>query len=245
MPVTKTLPGGAARQGATLDVESELWRRHPLVAGMDEVGRGALAGPVCVGVAVVAPACGPPPAGLTDSKLLRAQQREDYLPLIADWCLASAVGHASAAEVDALGIVGALRRAGRRALAKAADAAAVRALGPVPVVLLDGSHDWLSTPEPDLFTALDGPGEDDSDAPPWHAPRVVTRVKADMTCASVAAASVVAKVERDAVVTALATQHPGYGWDRNKGYGTSDHREALGRLGVTEHHRVSWNLSGR
>jgi len=231
------------RTGATLDVETALWREVPLLAGMDEVGRGAIAGPVSVGVVIVSPSCGPSPAGLTDSKLLRPEARERYLPLIAEWCLASAVGHASAAEVDAVGIVGALRRAGRRALAAAT--AAVQPPVPVPLVLLDGSHDWLSTPEADLFAPLeDGPTQDDPALPAWHEPRVVTRVKADLACASVAAASVVAKVERDAIVTRLAAQHPGYGWERNKGYATADHRDGLERLGPSSHHRVSWNLTG-
>jgi ribonuclease HII len=231
-----------ARPSATLDVETALWREVPLLAGMDEVGRGAVAGPVSVGVVIVSPSCGPSPAGLTDSKLLRPQAREEYVPLIARWCLASAVGHASAAEVDAVGIVGALRLAGRRALASAT--AAVQPSVPVPLVLLDGSHDWLSTPEGDLFASLEDEAAVDPSLPDWHEPRVVTRVKADLTCASVAAASVVAKVERDAVVTRLAEQHPGYGWERNKGYATADHRDGLRRLGPSPHHRVSWNLTG-
>ena len=72
---------------------------------------------------------------------------------------------------------------------------------------------------------------------------VVTRVKADLTCTSVAAASVLAKVARDAVMVDLARAHPGYGWEENKGYGTAAHLEALRRLGPTPQHRVSWNLA--
>ena len=72
----------------------------------------------------------------------------------------------------------------------------------------------------------------------------MTRVRADRTCASVAAASILAKVDRDAVMVRLAAEYPGYGWASNKGYGTADHLDALARLGPTPHHRVSWRLPG-
>ncbi|HWJ85250.1 MAG TPA: ribonuclease HII, partial [Cellulomonas sp.] len=109
-------------------------------------------------------------------------------------------------------------------------------VGPVDAVLLDGSHDWLSAPaQPSLFDALDGP-----DA----APRVHMRVKADRTCASVAAASVLAKCERDALMTALAPQHPAYRWDENKGYSSPDHLAALVAHGPSVLHRRSWRLPG-
>ncbi len=71
---------------------------------------------------------------------------------------------------------------------------------------------------------------------------MVTKVKADRSCASVAAASIIAKVARDAVMTGLADDFPGYGWEANKGYATSDHLDALRRLGPTPHHRVTWRL---
>src|SRR6185312_9084170 len=73
-------------------------------------------------------------------------------------------------------------------------------------------------------------------------PAVRTRVKADLTCASVAAASVLAKVTRDALMVQLAEQHPGYGWDVNKGYATPYHRDALRRLGPSPLHRLTWRL---
>lgn len=208
-----------------------------VVAGMDEVGRGALAGPVSVGVCVVDISTGVCPVGLTDSKVLTARARTEYLPLIDVWAVAYAVGSASAAEIDALGIIRALRLAGQRALTEVAAAA-----GPVDVVLLDGSHDWLTEPEPDLLSFLEAP---EVPAPQgYHAPIVHTRVKADLSCASVAAASVVAKCARDAEMTSLAKVHPEYGWVGNKGYGSSQHISALTSLGPSPLHRVSWKLPG-
>lgn len=204
------------------------------IAGMDEVGRGALAGPVTVGVTVVEHRTPEAPAGLRDSKLLRPAARETLVPQIRQWALDSATGSASPQEVDAVGIIGALRLAGRRALA---------ALGPAhrpDLVLLDGSHDWLSDPANLLALAA----EPTADVPSWDGP-VRTRVKGDLSCASIAAASVVAKVHRDAVMTGLDTEHPGYGWARNKGYGAAVHRAALQELGASEHHRRSWNLGLR
>ena len=201
-----------------------------LLAGIDEVGRGALAGPVSVGIAVVDLQQQKLLADVRDSKLLKVADRERLVPLVRDWSVASAVGHASANEIDALGIIGALRLAGNRAWF------AVLAAGVRPeVVLLDGSHNWLSPDaQPSLFD--DGPAEPGCDAP------VHTLVKADMQCLSVAAASIIAKVERDAMMCELHTQYPAYGWDENKGYGTAAHKEALRTAGPTPYHRVSWQL---
>ncbi|OCI31293.1 ribonuclease HII [Oerskovia enterophila] len=205
------------------------------VAGMDEVGRGALAGPVSVGVVVVDLTTGAFPEGLTDSKMLTPAAREALLPAVRDWGLAWAVGHAGPAEIDAHGIVAALRLAGRRALAQVR-----RSLGPVDAVLLDGKHDWLTRPTVDLFEAFDLDPEDDLEALPD--PAVRTLVKADLQCASVAAASVLAKCERDGLMTGLARQYPAYGWDGNKGYGAAVHVEALKAHGPTPQHRRSWRL---
>lgn len=197
---------------------------HRLLAGVDEVGRGALGGPVSVGVAVIDARVTRSLAGVRDSKLLTPAERSALVPRIRRWVVASAVGHASAAEVDEVGVIGALRRAGRRALV---------ACGAEPdVVLLDGHHDWLSSPaQGDLLL----------DEEPWSTP-VLTRIKADLTCASVAAASVLAKVERDGLMTRLDAEHPGYGWAGNKGYATPDHLDALRRLGPCAEHRRSWRL---
>lgn len=203
-----------------------------LVAGVDEVGRGALGGPVTVGAAVVDARNARSLTGVRDSKLLTAAQRSALVPRIQRWVVAWGVGHATAAEVDEVGIIAALRRAGRRALAACATAP--------DVVLLDGAHDWLSTPaQADLFAQQDVFSVEDA----WRMP-VLTRVKADLTCASVAAASVLAKVERDGLMAELDQRHPGYGWAGNKGYATPDHLHALRRLGPCEEHRRSWRLPG-
>ena len=203
-----------------------------LLAGIDEVGRGALAGPVSVGIAVIDLEAQELLADVRDSKLLKVADRERLEPLVRSWSVASAVGHATAGEIDAVGIVGALRLAGNRAWS------AVLALGVTPdVVLLDGSHNWLSPPaQPSIFD--EGPVEPGCDAP------VHTLVKADMQCLSVAAASVIAKVERDQQMRGLHTEYPGFGWDVNKGYATAIHRDALRAAGPTPYHRVSWNLLG-
>lgn len=203
-----------------------------LLAGMDEVGRGSLAGPVSVGVVVVDVTTRSAPKGVADSKLLAPAARTRLLPALGRWGVARAVGHASAAEIDEIGIIAALRLAGTRALETVA-----ASVGPVDVVLLDGSHDWLSRPaQADLFT-LD-------DEPAVPAPRVHMRVKADRTCASVAAASVLAKCERDAMMVDLAAQHPAYRWDENKGYASAEHMAALRELGPSVLHRRSWRLPG-
>lgn len=214
----------------TLDWERELAAQgYRVVAGADEVGRGALAGPVSVGIVIIDAGTAQELAGVKDSKLLPMAVRRSLVPAIADWATASAVGHAQAHEIDALGIVGALRLAGNRALASA-----TAALVP-DFVILDGNHNWLAEPEQlDLFsTAPLAP------LPPW---RIQTRIKADMTCLSVAAASVLAKVERDAIMAELANQFPAFGWDANMGYGTAAHKAAIAEHGPTDHHRKSWRL---
>lgn len=202
---------------------------YRVIAGMDEVGRGALAGPVSVGVVVIDDTCRSAPIGVKDSKLLTGAARERLVPRIERWCVAYAVGHASAAEIDEFGIMAGLRRAGQRALAQ---------LGVVPdLVILDGNHDWLTEPEQvGLFAFADDAG------PPT--PPVRTMIKADMRCSSVASASVLAKVARDTLVVQRAADHPAYGWVGNKGYAAAEHLEALRRLGPTDYHRRSWNIPG-
>lgn len=218
---------------ATRDVELSLGARFGLVAGMDEVGRGALAGPVAVGVALVDSRVGAPPAGLTDSKALTPRRRESLCDPIMRWVLDASVGYSSPEEVDTFGIIAALRLAGLRALAE------VAGRGRTPgVVLLDGIHDWLSAPQPDLFSLRPAPPEVPG-AP--HVP-VVTQVKADLTCAVVSAASVLAKVARDEVMTRV--EDPGYDWAHNKGYASASHVRALEELGPCGLHRRSWHLPG-
>lgn len=193
---------------------------------MDEVGRGALAGPVSVGVALVDAGTGRTPAGLRDSKLLSPPARERLCAPIRRWSRASAVGHASPAEVDQWGIIGALRLAGQRALAQVAAAGFAAS-----VVILDGRHDWLSTPA-------------GTPRPPVPMPPVVTRIKADLSCTVVAAASVLAKCERDELMVRLHQDYPEYGFAGNKGYSAPDHLRALARHGAAQVHRRSWALPG-
>jgi ribonuclease HII len=203
----------------TLEFETELHAQGArFVIGCDEVGRGAIAGPVGVGVCVVDVSVGAHPAGLRDSKMLSEKRREELAPLAAGWALYSAVGLATADEVDSLGIMVSLGLAGKRALAQLFELGASITDS---VLLLDGSFDWLS---PVLTSPL----------------RVKTRVKADRDCASVAAASVVAKVHRDRLMIGYDAQYPGYGWSGNKGYGSSEHYAAIDRQGPSDLHRKTW-----
>lgn len=230
---TTTQPGARARRTPSgrpsLRVERTLQREgYAVLVGMDEVGRGALAGPVSVGVVAIDPACRTAPQGVKDSKLLAPAARERLVPRIRRWALGHGVGHAWPEEIDAVGIMRALRLAGQRALAQ---------LGEVrpDLVLLDGNHDWLTEPERvGLLGLLDGP----------EPPPVRTMIKADLRCSSVAAASVLAKVERDGLMVQAATraEHTAYLWDQNKGYAAPEHQEALRRLGPSEWHRRSWNI---
>lgn len=203
----------------TLRVERAMHRDGAkFVIGCDEVGRGAIAGPVAVGFSVVGVGVRRHPDGLRDSKMLSEKRREELAPLAASWSLFSAVGLASSQEVDSIGIMAALGLAGRRALRQLHEAGASIHES---VVLLDGSFDWLSP-------ALSKP------------PRVRLRVKADRDCASVAAASVIAKVHRDRLMIDADDAIPGYGWKGNKGYGSTEHYAAIDSLGPSEMHRHTW-----
>lgn len=192
------------------------------VVGVDEVGRGALAGPVSVGAVLVLPDTGTAPAGVRDSKELPAAERERLAPRIRGWAPASAVGHADPVEIDTLGILAALRLAAVRAL---------RQLGQsIGAVLLDGSHDWLGGGEGWL--------------PEFPGASVSTRVKADRDCSAVAAASVLAKVARDGLMAELGDLHPAYRWQSNRGYAAPEHLAALAAAGPCRLHRLSWQLPG-
>lgn len=199
------------------------------LAACDEVGRGALSGPVSIGVVVISAKTRTAPQGVRDSKLLTPDARVRLAPKVERWALSSAVGHASPEEIDEYGIMAGLRLAGHRALAD---------LTITPdAVLLDGNHDYLSPPEQaDLFG---GPPLPDVVVPP-----VSTMIKADMKCAAVAAASILAKTTRDAMMCQLHEEFPEYFWDENKGYSAPAHIDALSRLGPSVHHRRSWSLPG-
>ena len=231
-----TLPAQAGHR-PHLRVEKELLRSGTSrLAAMDEVGRGALAGPVTIGVVVVTAAVGRVPTGLRDSKLLTPAARDALVRPVRRWVADWAVGHASPTEIDTYGIIAALRMAGQRALAGLS--------GPVDAVLLDGSHDYLSTPS--LLPAADDDHpplfEVQVDVPPCTEPPVHVRVKADLTCAAVAGASVLAKTERDRLLVELSAGYPQYNFAVNKGYGTPEHLAALRAHGPSVVHRRSWRL---
>ncbi len=217
----------------SLRVERALQRDgHRVLAGMDEVGRGALAGPVSVGVVVIDESCRSAPPGVKDSKLLTPLARRRMVRPIQRWARAYAVGHASPAEIDEIGIMGGLRLAGMRALAS------VESTGLVPdLVILDGNHDWLTPPDEMGLLAFAHEGSP-------SVPPVTTMIKADMKCSSVAAASVIAKVERDSMMVSLDAEHPEYGWAVNKGYAAPEHMLALEAHGPCVLHRRSWRLPG-
>lgn len=229
-----TAPRRTGTPSPSLRVERALLRDGVThLACADEVGRGALSGPVTIGMVVVTLETRTAPQGVRDSKLLSARARERLVPQVQRWATSYAVGHASAEEIDAHGIMVAMRVAGLRALA---------GLSVQPdLVLLDGNHDYLTPPEQML---LFDEVTEVLPLPAVSVPRVVTRVKADMRCAGVAAASILAKCTRDALMVEYARQHPEYGWDVNKGYSAPDHVEALRRHGPSPLHRRSWSLPG-
>ncbi|MCI1660902.1 ribonuclease HII [Bifidobacterium psychraerophilum] len=215
-------------------------RNYDVVIGLDEVGRGALAGPVMVGAVAVRSARLSDLdiiAGVADSKLLSANRREAMLGDLEEWSDAWAVGAASNTEIDEFGIMHALGMAALRALTdvQAHMAFDARASRPSICAILDGPYDYI-TKVVDSF-----------DAPELQYPvDVITQIKADQHCATVSSASVIAKVTRDHMMTSLARSeeaYAAYGWDRNKGYGSAAHREAIARLGPSPLHRVSWHLS--
>jgi ribonuclease HII len=207
--------------------ERPLLRRGEVVVGIDEVGRGALAGPLTVGAVVITKGT-TPPEGLADSKALTPKQREDLVAPLSEWCAEWSLGSASAFEIDEWGLRMALAVAATRALS----ALSVRPT----IALLDGPLNLLSaTPR-----GFDGSME----SPPLTFAHMthVTLVKGDQLSGTIAAASVLAKVHRDEAMTVLAEEFPRYEWDHNKGYGAPRHLQALLTEGPCRHHRLSWRL---
>ena len=185
------------------------------VAGVDEAGRGPLAGPV-IAAAVVFPGGVPESLAplLDDSKRLSAAQRERALAAMrASGAAEIAVAAASVTEIARLNVLRASLLAMRRAVAR------------------------LPTP-PDLALV-------DGNQPPSLPCPVRCVVGGDGLSLSIAAASIAAKVTRDGLMAQLDRRHPGYGWARNAGYGTAAHREALRRLGATAHHRSGFGMVAR
>ncbi len=191
--------------------------RGGLAVGLDEVGRGALAGPVVAAAVVLDPlpeaSIERELAAVDDSKRLTAAQRQFLAPRIRALALAHGLGEASAQEVDSLGISEANALAMHRALA------ALLPAQPAPVLALIDGRALRRFPLPQEAI-----------------------VGGDHKSLSIAAASILAKVHRDALMEALAGALPGYGFERHKGYGTIAHRQAIARLGPSGEHRVTWRL---
>lgn len=195
------------RDGPDFSHEETLHRRGVLrVAGVDEVGRGPIAGPVTAAAVILDP--GAIPEGLDDSKRLSAGRREALLSQLLSDAQVS-IAHATVEEIDEINIL------------RAAQLAMTRAL--------------TELPRPPDHALIDG------NALPADLPCPADAlVKGDGRCLSIAAASIAAKVARDRIMVDLAQQFPGYGWERNMGYPSAEHRAALIRLGPTPHHRRSF-----
>lgn len=210
----------------TLQTEAELFASgNRFVIGIDEVGRGAIAGPVAVGLAVIdsrKPELSFWPDKLQDSKLMTEQSREQVESELKVWVRSCSVGMASNDEIDQSGIVPALAMAASRGLGKLfADGLLAREMASDgAVILLDGSHNWLGAQARGLSVRI--------------------QVKADVNCVSVAAASVIAKLERDALMRSLDQLHPGYGLSGHKGYASAQHIRAIQELGPAPIHRIRW-----
>ncbi len=206
------------RVNPDLNYERRLWKGGiQYIAGLDEAGRGALAGPVAVGAVVLPHGAGArlrTPVVVRDSKQMTPSERAEAAPRIRQAALAWAVGFASAAEIDTDGIVAATRLAAMRA---------IESLSVFPGYLLTDFR--LELPELDIpQTAL---------------------VKGDAHCLSIAAASVLAKTARDALMCEMDQQVPGYGLARHKGYGTTEHLLALQCKGYSPIHRKSFSIKSK
>lgn len=239
----------------TLDLERNLASQgYDLIVGFDEVGRGALAGPVMVGCSAIWSRDLKPiadsalaeaddsadarqylsvPAGVADSKMLTEHRREAIFDELCDWCAAYAVGQASNAEIDEWGITYALGVAALRALNQVERELDIKN-GVRVGAILDGPNDYI-TKALNTFDAPDLPIPAD----------VTTKVKGDQHCATVATAAVIAKVTRDRLMVSISQGNPRYAayeWDHNKGYGSAAHRAAIAEYGPTPLHRTSWHL---
>ncbi len=203
------------RVNPSLKFETDLWDSGLLhVAGLDEAGRGALAGPVAVGAVIL-----PNDTSLLsrtlnrarDSKQLTVLARESLAPVVKETVLTWSVGFATADEIDAQGIVRATRLAAFRALHQFSIA---------PQYLLTDFR--LELPQLNISQT--------------------SIVKGDAHCLSIACASILAKTERDALMRELDQRHPGYGLEKHKGYGTQAHKFAMRRLGLSSIHRRSFHI---
>ncbi len=220
--------GVTRRRPDLLAYERALLQRGEVVVGLDEVGRGALAGPLTVG-AVVLTEVARVPRGLTDSKLLTPAQREALVAPLERWATDWSLGSASSHEIDRWGL--------RLALAVAATRA-IDGLSVSPThALMDGPLNMLDAP-----LRLD---DQFNGAPELRYAGIAhtTVIKGDSRSATIAAASVLAKVQRDRTMVGLADEFPVYGWDANKGYGVPHHLAALVDEGPCCYHRLTWRLT--
>ncbi len=182
--------------------------RHPVIVGLDEAGRGPLAGPVVAGACVSHPSLKENPF-VRDSKQLSPEEREEAYAWIVRHC-AYGCGIVSAEEIDRIGILAATEKAMNQALA------AVAARVKPTYLIVDGQdHFWFDYPHSGV-------------------------VRGDQTEACIAAASIVAKVTRDSLMVAAATDHPSYGFEQHKGYGTTEHVASLRAHGPCVLHRRSF-----
>lgn len=192
----------------SLIYEQAYWQQgYCRVVGVDEVGRGCLAGPVVAAAVILPVDCVPLPE-VRDSKQLSARQRSRLFGQIYNQAIAIGIGSASVAEIDQVNILQATYRAMARALARVA---------PWDHALIDGK--LTKTAPFEKVTAIIG---------------------GDRHSYSIACASIIAKVRRDRFMARLARRYPQYGWERNVGYGTPQHRQALDQYGLTPWHRRSF-----
>jgi ribonuclease HII len=203
----------------SLSFEQSLNARY--VIGIDEVGRGCIAGVVAVGAVLIdLENITDWPKQLKDSKLLSPKSRTSIFEEVAAWGLAWSVGFATVQEIEQQGIISSLGLAASRALTEITNSHA-RALADHPtVIILDGNQDYLGTKAMGF--------------------RVQTKIKADQDCVSVAAASVLAKVTRDKLMVELSETYSLFGLASNKGYASADHIKALKEHGPSPIHRLSW-----
>lgn len=220
------------------------------VIGLDEVGRGSLAGPVMVGAAVIGIKQVKEnymPEGLADSKLLSEKRREELYEPLQKWCTTWAVGSCTNTEIDEWGISYALGVAALKAISKVEEDIKKLSFS----VNANTRANTRANSNFRIAAILDGPCDyidkvaNTFDAPYVPEPvKVHTLVKADRQCASVAAAAVLAKVTRDNLMVSLAKnpQYAAYDWASNKGYGSLAHRNAIKKVGPSDLHRLSWHL---
>ena len=211
----------------TLVRERAVWAEEHLLVGVDEVGRGPLAGPV-VAAAVVFPIGCSAVRGLRDSKILPASVRARLAERVRRRAMAFGVGAASAHEIDRYNIRVASAIAMRRAIA-----CLIRRSSLARFPLGQGGRGYLDSGQP-YRILIDG----------LPLPEIGyahdALVDGDARCQSISAAAILAKTIRDRLMHRLATRHPGYGWDTNVGYGTEEHQEGLRINGPTRHHRLTF-----